>query len=932
MIEIHNLQKAFPGQTKLLNIKSQTFPDQGLFAILGDSGSGKSTLLNLIAGLDQQYRGNITFRQKPIKNFSSQEASDYRAFHVGFVLQDFQLLPLDSIKNNILLPFLYLQNFDEETQKRRVNELLSLVGLNVDPNRIVNTLSGGEKQRVAIARSLVTNPDFILADEPTGALDRENKEQIMSLLRDISRQKLVIVVSHDIDLMNHYANNILLLKNGDLISLSEKPLSEKNHHCLVVLRINKEHPKFHIPLKLILQHHYQTLKHKRGRTLLAQFAMSLGLLALGLSFLLTNSVSTQIQMLLNGLFESHQIMVTAENQSEKVAKKIAVTLNETQILAEKYHEDVQRIGVHYEANFEQFFPDENKLVLASTSLKIPLVSFNIRHINDYYWLPKITDEIFPSFPKIMEDDQLILGLSIMDFNTLVQALYLHPLSTYADVGAYLAKNDVQVAFEISNASWHYNDQQIFQLIGIYPSLNAQIVHLNPQWNQVVFEDHMRLKSTLDFIKPLDLPWTLRKVYYLDVKNPAQFFDMAIKNPAFNQFVLQPLIKKEDKELEKLPSQIGIFQKKYPSINFSDIEQICTSNSDIMSFYPTSNGAYLAFPEALMVGFTRTVLFAASADELLVVTENDLLNDKPTNEKQIIFPTHVAVGSLKGLSDNNVRFSSALPNIYQGEAPHDLQQIVISTALAKKVFGHLDVINADINLAVSDNSVFTKEAIVTNSFQFQKLQITGLVDDMQMFIYQEPSWLITYYSLVLGVDAFELQPTGFMLKVNQQCPLEKLVKELNGQFPTLKFVIPTSELTKAVILTTAQIEKIILVIASMAITIAFLLIMVVSYLTMLEEAPIGHLLHLLGISRKEQRRFFMLLSPLIGGISFCIAAIELLILQIAFQKVFQTYFHTSGKFQFYFKPLIIMIIVAFTLSFFSGKFITTFYQRKSETHE
>ncbi|MGD9813410.1 MAG: ATP-binding cassette domain-containing protein [Bacilli bacterium] len=926
MIKIHNLKKTFPGEKILLNIKSQTFPARGLFAIIGDSGAGKSTLLKLIAGLDQKYTGDIFFNQQSIKYFSAREASDYRAFHVGFVFQDFQLLPLDSIKNNILLPFLYLRNFDQETQLRRVNELLSIVGLDVDAKRTVNTLSGGEKQRVAIARSLVINPDFILADEPTGALDQENKEQIMRLLSDIAQQKLVIVVSHDLALMEKYASKILELKNGDLILLNEQPLIEKARCHLSILRINKEYPKFHLPLNLIILHHYHTLKHKRGRTLLAQFAMSLGLVALGLSFLITNSVSTQIQMMLNGLFESHQIMVSAKNQSEKAQTKIAIPQDQVQKIADTYPLDVQRIGVNYEANFEQFFPDENKLVLASTAMKIPLVSFNIRHINDYCWLPAVQEEIYPSSPVIMEEDQLILGLPISDFNTLVQALYLHPLTTFADVGEYLTHHNVQVAFELKNDNWHYEDQQIFQIIGIYPSLHPQVAHDNPLWNQTVFEDNMRLKSTLDFIQPVNLPWTLRKAYFLDVKNSAKFLDMAIRNPQFNPFILHPLRKSEE-ELNTLPSQIRVFQKNSNNVNFSDIELIYTSSNNIMTFYPTSNGAYLAFPEALMVGFTRTMLISASIEELLVITENNLLNETAKKEQNIIFPPHVAVGSLKGLSDNNVRFSSTLKNVYHGEQPEDIHQIAISTALAKKVFGHLDVINTNLHIAVSDNSVFTTNSIIKNSFKFQRLQITGLVEDNQMFIYQEPSWLITYYSLVLAIDAFELQPTGFMLKVNEQCELEKYVSELNEQFPYLNFVIPTSELTKAVVLTTAQIEKIILVIASTAIIIAFLLIIVVSYLTMLEEQAIGRLLHQLGISRGEQQRFFMLLSPIIGGISFCIAAFELLILQITFHQLFQTYFHTNGQYQFYIKPLIIMISVAFILSFLSGKVVTIFYKNQ-----
>lgn len=921
MIRIVNLRKVFPGQNSLLNIKSVHFPKRGLVAILGHSGSGKSTLLKLIAGLDEEYEGQILIQNQSLKVFSTYELSAYRAEHIGFIFQDFQLLPLDSIRDNILLPLHYLKAVDQEDQNLLVDELLKLVDLPIDDRRNITALSGGEKQRVAIARSLVHNPDFILADEPTGSLDKKHKRKIMELLKTISGDKLVLMVSHDRELVEEFADIIYELEKGDLVLKKDSDLHKTNCKNLSFLRLPEQRPRFHLPFSFIFRHHFKTFQHKKGRTIIAEFALSLGLLALGLSFLITSSVTSQIQMMLASLFEDHQLLVTARYPSSSNEAIKAASLSEAKAIRDMYPNDVQRIGVHYQANFEEFFPDNNRLIVANSGVKTELSSFNMRNVNNYIW-PNEDDGRLVNLPQIMEDDQLILGLPIADFQSLISALYLLPLTTYEELNQHLDEHQVFVAFEVKNESWQYEDAQLFQLIGCYQSLNPEIVHTNPVWNEMVFEEAMRLKATNNFTDPVALPWTMRKTYFLEVKDASFFLETMIQNPIFNRYLFNPL--PLDNE-EKITPRIGLFYQKENALSFAYLDYILNSSSDLLHYYPLSPGAYLAYPDALMVGFARTILFGASEEELLIVTENNLLDSELSSETELLFPSHVAVGSLKGVGSDNVRFSSNMNALLNGKKPSSLEEIIISTALADKIFGHHQVVGESLYLAVSSLDVFQGETYRPNVFQFKQLKITGINADQQMFIYQTPTWLYTYFSLVLGIDGFLLQPQGFMLKTSENCQLEMVAENLNHQFPHLKFTIPNSELTKSVVRTTDQIEKMILLVASLAIVIAFLLIMVVTYLTMVEEVNTKKLLHLVGVSSHEQERFFLFLAPMIGGLSLIIATLELIAMQFVLQKVLASYFHTAGTISFYLTPLAIMFITAFVLSLVSGKIVSALFK-------
>ena len=193
------------------------FGDSEFAAILGPSGCGKTTLLNIIGGLDRYTSGDLVIRGKSTKQFTERDWDTYRNHSVGFVFQSYNLIPHQTVLSNVELA-LTLSGVSREECRRRAAEALEKVGLGDQLKKKPNQLSGGQMQRVAIARALVNNPEVLLADEPTGALDSETSIQVMEILRQVAKDRLVIMVTHNPELADQYATRIIRLLDGKIVS------------------------------------------------------------------------------------------------------------------------------------------------------------------------------------------------------------------------------------------------------------------------------------------------------------------------------------------------------------------------------------------------------------------------------------------------------------------------------------------------------------------------------------------------------------------------------------------------------------------------------------------------------------------------------------------------------------------------------------------
>ncbi len=309
MLEIKNIKKIYKlanFEQKALKGISVNFRENEFVAVLGPSGSGKTTLLNIIGGLDKYTSGDLVINGVSTKEYKDRDWDTYRNHRVGFVFQSYNLIPHQSVLKNVELA-LTLSGVSKKERIERAKEALEKVGLKAHIYKKPNQLSGGQMQRVAIARSLVNNPDILLADEPTGALDSETSVQVMDLLKEVAKDKLVIMVTHNPDLAKKYASRIVKLKDGEVISDSnpyDGKLKENN---------NKKDNKTSMSFMTALSLSFNNLMTKKGRTILVSLAGSIGIIGIALILALSNGFQKYVDNIGEETLTSYPLTIMNES-------------------------------------------------------------------------------------------------------------------------------------------------------------------------------------------------------------------------------------------------------------------------------------------------------------------------------------------------------------------------------------------------------------------------------------------------------------------------------------------------------------------------------------------------------------------------------------------------------------------------------------------
>ena len=295
-------QTALDGVT--LNLRDNEF-----VAILGPSGSGKTTLLNVIGGLDRYDSGDLIINGISTKKYTDHDWDSYRNHTIGFVFQSYNLIPHQSILANVELA-LTISGVSRKERRERARQALVDVGLGDQLHKRPTQLSGGQMQRVAIARALVNDPNILLADEPTGALDTETSVQVMELLKEVAKDRLVVMVTHNPELADAYATRIVNLRDGkitgdsDPYAVDEGKLSAPKHE-----NMGKASMSFRTALSLS----FNNLRTKKGRTILTAFAGSIGIIGIALILALSNGVNSYISDIQKSTMTSYPITIDAQS-------------------------------------------------------------------------------------------------------------------------------------------------------------------------------------------------------------------------------------------------------------------------------------------------------------------------------------------------------------------------------------------------------------------------------------------------------------------------------------------------------------------------------------------------------------------------------------------------------------------------------------------
>lgn len=370
MLELKNIKKSYKtGEFVQHALKgvSLTFDRNEFVCILGASGSGKTTLLNIIGGLDRYDSGDLIINNMSTKKFNDNLWDAYRNNCVGFIFQSYNLIGHLSVLENVEMS---LTLSGVKNKKEKALNALDRVGLKDHAYKKPNQLSGGQMQRVAIARAIVNDPEVILADEPTGALDTKTSKQIMELIKEISKEKLVIMVTHNPDLAKKYATRIIEVKDGEVISdsLPKEKYKDKNN-----IEIKKTKMSFLTALKLS----FNNIRTKKGRTFLTAFASSIGIIGISIILSLSNGFDKQVDIYQKNTLSNFPITIS----------KSTMSMDEKQM----------------EEMMGSMMPGKGDYPKDKVIYSFDINSYNMLHTNN------ITKEYIEYIEKL--DDSLISGIS-----------------------------------------------------------------------------------------------------------------------------------------------------------------------------------------------------------------------------------------------------------------------------------------------------------------------------------------------------------------------------------------------------------------------------------------------------------------------------------------------------------------------------------------
>lgn len=512
MIKLLGFKKKYFNKT-ILEFKKVTFDQTGFYLIYGRSGCGKTTLLNCISLLED-FDGDYILNGINIKNISDDEKAKIRKELISYVHQKPVLLNDFSVFENIKL-FSNLKDGE-------ILNYLSLFNLKEKAHQPVKTLSGGEMQRISLIKSIVLEKPIILADEPTGALDKKNAIFVLNKLKELSKNHLVIVVSHDATTFKEVADEVIHVKNDSIEIEKEKEETinlKKSFYTNSTFdekKINKRYSK-HI------------VKKKKVKNFLVSLFTGLSLMCVSLTLLIGINVKDELVNGFSQFYEPNQIVIKNRSNANPIFKKNSPTEKEIQKIYSMVSTEKPRI--YYANNFETFFKDANSLHLVTKYKTVRIEGFSSRHFNEFKPINSANHQYFSK--NELKMDEIILSI---DNPLMLELCYqLSIPKTFNSLFNHIKNNDVYVSLFVKNFDWQYEDEQLFKIVGFVVESERYIYHSENDFTYNLFEKSMMLPSTL-YDEVQEKPRYLKKNYLLNISKEGR--DLFYYDDYLSNFIIE----------------------------------------------------------------------------------------------------------------------------------------------------------------------------------------------------------------------------------------------------------------------------------------------------------------------------------------------------------------------------------------------------------
>ncbi|MDR1697937.1 MAG: ATP-binding cassette domain-containing protein [Erysipelotrichaceae bacterium] len=846
MIKIRQLSKSFLHQIIFKNV-SLIFPRKGIVGILGPSGSGKTTLINIIALLDYEYEGDYLLDDINMKDITPKERERIRSEYFGVIYQNHALLEDISVLDN--LNFIIRARYGTISPNliNKINGIIEMFKLSSLKHNYVRELSLGEKQRVSIARTILLNPRVLVADEPTAALDPASSAIIFAGLKEISKEKLVIVISHNQKMLHDFSQQLYEIRECSLFLLTCDKMQDLRPNFI----IKEVKQPYRIKTKDLIVFSRKTAKRSRKRFMIINLVMSLSLLLIGVSVFLSSFLKNTINESYLSIIDGDTTIMESKDQNETQLNLMAVTKEEVETIKHAYLSEIINIGCYYQADFISFFKDDDQFVISNSTYRKILPSFHIELINEFTLID--ADNSFGFINTTLLFDEINLGLPFIDMRAMADAFYLQ--KSYDAINDFLLSNEIFCTFELGNDDWSYHDEQIFRIKEVKENRDATIYHSDALFNEHVYEKMMGIPISSDFSMPDPFPWFFKKTYFIRVLDRSSFLNEVLKSNYFNLFYFSSF--QNDKVI--------LFQKRRPRINLLDVEAIMKVDPSISDYFLVTNNSYSIYGGAFLEGFTNPFIVARNEYALdYMVDQYTSFSDRPEATIQDLEGSFTSSFLLK----EALKFETIKEELKQDE-------IVISQGLAT-LLGLKDGENA-LHVAYNYETILNGTTLY-RSFKKTTLKISGIINSNERILYHNSYWTYSFFINNLEVDSSKIQINGIVLKTKGQISA-LTINKLNALFPYYRFYSPSLEMKTNLDLVFDALSIGLVVFGFLCFLSALVLLVAVAHSLLYELKHNIAVLKSIGFSNYEITRYLFVTIISSQSLAFLIALISLIVMVI-----------------------------------------------------
>ncbi|MBQ8681776.1 MAG: ABC transporter ATP-binding protein/permease [Bacilli bacterium] len=656
MLELKKINKIYTTESlkqQALKDVSISFREHEFVSILGPSGSGKTTLLNIVGGLDQYTSGDLIINGISTKEYKDTDWDRYRNHSIGFVFQNYNLIPHQTVLANVELA-LTISGVNKKTRRNKAIKILKKVGLGEHIHKKPNQLSGGQMQRVAIARALINDPDILLADEPTGALDTKTSIQIMALLKEVSQEKLVIMVTHNPDLAKEYSTRIIQITDGKIVSDNNK-FDKKEQ-----IAEGKKHKskKNYMSLKTALGLSFNNLRTKKTRTILTAFAGSIGIIGIALILSLSHGIQSYINKVEEDTLSSYPISIDASSvdtgslveslsgQSNKSTKHEKDKIYSKNIMGDLFTTMTSQVKTNDLKSFKEYLESENNNIT--------------KYTNDIQYSYDLTLNLYKSdTTEIVQVNPTTIFNSLGMDTSSYSSAYSSMMSTY-DVWTELMNNQdlLKSQYDVLAGSWPKNYNEVVLIVNDQNEISDYTLYslgilsqkdLEENFKKMTNGEEVKFETTsytYDELLNLSYKLVLNTDYYekqgniwIDKKDDTDYMKKIID--ASDEIKVVGIIKPNEESVTASNAASGMIGYTHEltkhlinKINESEIakEQLANTETNIFTGSAFSNND--KFDMATLTPEQRAYFSSLSSEELATYIANYTKNASATYEENL----------------------------------------------------------------------------------------------------------------------------------------------------------------------------------------------------------------------------------------------------------------------------------------------------------